>query len=311
MKSISDSMQGFSDRTKVQKQMMAVKSKVLSHPDWKAFHQEHPEITNDMIERSLPRLLEYVQGSKNCEGCKSVKQCQNMIPGYEPELFINGSIIDISYNRCPNKVANDEMEKLQSMIKSFFIPRDILSATFEQFDKNDPERKKATLNAARFVESVSNPDVDSKGLYIHGSFGVGKTYLMGAIANALAKKKIQTMLVYTPDFFREMKSAIGDQTLDEKLDMIKKAPVLVLDDIGAESMSSWVRDEVLGSILQYRMMEKLPTCYTSNYDYDELEEHLAYSQKAGIEQLKAKRIMERIRHFTTPVELSGDNRRMT
>lgn len=310
LKSISDSMQGFSDRSKVQKQMMAVKSKVLSHPDWKAFYRAHPEITTDMIDRSLPRLLEYVQGSKGCEGCKDLKHCQNMIQGYEPELFINGNIIDVTYNRCRNKVASEELEKLQSMIKSYFIPKDILSATFEQFDKEDPERKKATLNAAKFVESVSNPEIDAKGLYINGSFGVGKTFLMGAVANALAKKNIQTILVYTPDFFREMKTAIGDQTVDEKLNVIKKAPVLVLDDIGAESMSSWVRDEVLGSILQYRMMEKLPTCYTSNYDYDELEEHMAYSQKAGVEQLKAKRIMERIRHFTTPVNLNGDNRRM-
>ncbi|MCF6138185.1 primosomal protein DnaI [Pseudalkalibacillus berkeleyi] len=310
MKSISQSMQGFSDRTKVQKQLMAVKSKVLSHPDWKAFYQAHPYITEEMIERSLPRLLEYVEGTKDCKGCQDVAHCHNMIKGYEPELFINGGIIDITYNRCRSKEENDELEKLQSLIKSYFIPRDILSATFDQFDKKDTERYQATLKAAKFVESVSDPDIEAKGLYIHGSFGVGKTFLMGAIANALAKKKIQTMLVYTPDFFREMKTSIGDQTVDEKLDVIKKAPVLVLDDIGAESMSSWVRDEILGSILQYRMMEKLPTCYTSNYDYDELEEHLAYSQKAGIEQLKAKRIMERIKHFTTPVNLNGANRRV-
>lgn len=74
-------------------------------------------------------------------------------------------------------------------------------------------------------------------------------------------------------------------------------------------MSSWVRDDILGVILQHRMLEKLPTLYTSNYDFDELEEHLAYSQKGGIEQLKSKRIMERIRHFAEPVFIEGENRR--
>ncbi|WP_221566358.1 primosomal protein DnaI [Alkalihalobacillus sp. TS-13] len=309
MKSISESMKGFADRPKVEKELIEVKKKVLAHPDWKAFHQAHPEITNQMIDRSLPRLLEFVEGSKNCESCLDLERCQNMLKGYEPQLFINGQIIDVTYNRCHNKIAHDELENLQSLIKSYFIPKDILSATFEQFDKKDTERYQATLKAAEFVKAVTSPEGSSQGLYVHGQFGVGKTFLMGAMANSLAKRNIQTILVYTPDFFREMKTSIGDQTVDEKLDVIKKAPVLVLDDIGAETMSSWIRDEVLGSILQYRMMEKLPTCYTSNYDYEELEEHLAYSQKGGIEQLKAKRIMERIKHFTTPISLGGENRR--
>ncbi|MDI5788502.1 hypothetical protein PO124_09190 [Bacillus licheniformis] len=41
--------------------------------------------------------------------------------------------------------------------------------------------------------------------------------------------------------------------------MVKSTPILMLDDIGAESMSSWVRDEVLGAILQHRMSQQLPT----------------------------------------------------
>jgi len=54
---------------------------------------------------------------------------------------------------------------------------------------------------------------------------------------------------------------------------------LILDDIGAESISEWVRDEVLGAILQYRMSENLPTCYTSNFDYELLEQYLAIPVK--------------------------------
>lgn len=39
---------------------------------------------------------------------------------------------------------------------------------------------------------------------------------------------------------------------------LKMQTVLILDDIGAEFLSSWFRDEILGAILQYRMMERLP-----------------------------------------------------
>ena len=43
------------------------------------------------------------------------------------------------------------------------------------------------------------------------------------------------------------------------MDEIKQAEVLILDDIGAEQSTPWVRDEILQVILQYRMQEDLPT----------------------------------------------------
>lgn len=53
----------------------------------------------------------------------------------------------------------------------------------------------------------------------------------------------------------------------------------MLDDLGAETMTAWTRDEILGTIFHYRMAEQLPTFITSNFNYEELEHHLAQSQK--------------------------------
>ena len=83
----------------------------------------------------------------------------------------------------------------------------------------------------------------------------------------------------------------------------------MLDDIGAESMSAWTRDEVLGTILQYRMAEKLPTFFSSNFTIKELEHHLTYSQRGEKEAVKAARIIERILAVSVPMELKGKNRR--
>lgn len=84
----------------------------------------------------------------------------------------------------------------------------------------------------------------------------------------------------------------------------------MLDDLGAESMSSWTRDEVLGPILQYRMQENLPTFFTSNFDFQELEHHLTYSQRGEEEKMKARRIMERIKYLADSVPIDGPNRRI-
>ena len=88
-------------------------------------------------------------------------------------------------------------------------------------------------------------------MYIYGPFGIGKSFILGALANELANRKIRTVAVYVPEFLREMKQSIQDQSLNEKIEFVKKAQVLMLDDIGAEAMSAWTRDEVLGTILQY------------------------------------------------------------
>lgn len=53
----------------------------------------------------------------------------------------------------------------------------------------------------------------------------------------------------------------------EKLDAVKRSPILMIDDIGADAMSSWIRDEVFGVILQYRMQEQLPTFFSSNLQW--------------------------------------------
>ena len=91
--------------------------------------------------------------------------------------------------------------------------------------------------------------------------------------------------------------------------MIKRVEVLLIDDIGAETMTEWSRDEVLGTILQYRMQEGLTTFFTSNLTIKELEEHFSVSTK-GIEKVKAQRIIERIKYLSIEMALISENKRI-
>ncbi|TCP32107.1 replicative DNA helicase loader DnaI [Scopulibacillus darangshiensis] len=283
---------------------------LMKDPRIQSFLKKHPDMNEDTFYKSIPKLYQYVTEHNNCEQCPGLNNCPNMLKGYQPDLIYDKQSIALTFKPCSLKRAEEQRKKQSGLVRSFYVPKDILQATFQSIDKSDPERYRALKAAGDFVKAYIDHPESANGLYFYGKFGVGKTYIMGALMNALAERKqVPSLMVYTPDFIRELKGAIQDHTLDEKLDYIKTAPVLILDDIGAETMTPWTRDELLGSILQYRMMEKLPTLYTSNYDYDELEEHLSYSQKSGTESLKAKRIMERIRHYTKLVTIEGTNRR--
>ncbi|PHA00716.1 primosomal protein DnaI [Bacillus pseudomycoides] len=288
-----------------------LKQEVMAHPRVKEFIEEHQgEVTTSMIERSLVKLYEYTGQSVGCLDCPNLESCKNMIQGYEPKLIIQGKMIDIQYDRCVRKVAYDERKKHEKLIQSIYMPKDILQASMSSLDLSDRERFEAIRAANEFLnEYESGKKVQA--LYFYGPFGVGKTFILGAIANELAQKKISSMIVYLPEFLREIKSSLQNNTISEKIDAVKHVPVLMLDDIGAEAMSSFVRDDVLGAILQFRMLENLPTFFTSNFDFKQLEHHLTYTQRGEAEEMKAARIMERIKYLAKPIPIGGKNRRYT
>ncbi|OIJ10972.1 primosomal protein DnaI [Anaerobacillus arseniciselenatis] len=308
MESIQEALKRMPTSNNILNQFEKIKEEVLTDKTIQQFIQANPAIEDAELDRNISRLFEFRNERNNCIRCTSLQSCPNLMKGYEPQLYTERNKILIRYNKCHKKTANDERSRQIELIKSLYVPKEILSASFETLHKDNRSRITAIAKAFEFA-STANPGETGNGLYFHGQFGVGKTYIMGAVANLLADRNIASMLVYTPDFFRELKSGIHDGSYIEKLEIVKNAPVLILDDLGAETMSSWIRDDILGVILQHRMLEKLPTLYTSNYDFELLEEHLAYSQKGGVEQLKSKRIMERIRHFAEPVYIEGENRR--
>jgi primosomal protein DnaI len=132
---------------------------------------------------------------------------------------------------------------------------------------------------------------------------------MGAIANKLSEQGHSVYFVHVPTFCREIKASISDQSYIGKIAELENVDCLILDDIGAESFSPWLRDEVLGPIIQYRTQNEKPILYTSNLDYDNLRTHLAESSHSQVDELKAYRIAERIRSFTVPYKMYGENRR--
>lgn len=287
-----------------------MRKEVLENPGVQKFLEDHAgEIDKSVVDRGMHKLYEYIDQSHDCNKCPSLEGCINHLKGFEPNLVLERNTIGIAYTACKSKNAYDNKRRASSLIHSMYMPKEVMQATLSSFEPDD-SRMEAFRAVGAFLDQATGPDdLPEKGLFLYGKFGVGKSYLLSAVANELAEMNVKSVLVFVPEFMREMKQAIGDQTLQEKVDYVKKADVLMLDDIGAEAMSSWTRDEVLGTILHYRMAEKLPTLMTSNFSYSELQHHLTYSQRGEKEDLKAARVMERIRALTVPVKLDGRNRR--
>lgn len=246
----------------------------------------------------------------NCKNCPGLIACQNKITGYAKLPKVNGDSLEFSYKPCKYKKKYDKEEKIHNNTKLFNVPKEIKEASFKMVYKTDKNRYQTILWLTDFIKKYKN-DAHQKGLYLCGNFGSGKTYLIAATFNELGKDGIKSAIVFWPEFLNSLKASFNSEVKSEfkdKYNYVKKVPLLLIDDLGAESVTPWSRDEILCPLLQYRMDEKLPTFFTSNLNLETLENHLAITSK-GDEIIKAGRIISRIKQLTEYQELISKNLR--
>ena len=171
----------------------------------------------------------------------------------------------------------------------------ILQASMDQFDYDRGENKQLIYNKfVNFITKYKNGDT-VKGMYLWGKYSVGKTYCLSALANELMKNSVDVIIAYYPDLVREFKSRISTNTLEEVVSKLKQIDVLMLDDIGAENNSPWVRDEILGPIIQFRLLDEKPTFFSSNLSYKDLSESHFSNTKTKVGTIRGYRIGVRIK----------------
>ena len=263
-------------------------------------------IKEEILMKYTSQLQDSLKEFQNCNNCKNLDSCKNDMKGYCNTPINENNIINFSYIACKKLKKQEEDNLYKNNLELFEMPKGIKEASFKNIYKDD----KARLPILKFFKDFMNKyDKDDmpRGCYLTGSFGSGKTYLIAALFNEMAKKNIKSVLIYYPDFLVTLKSSFSNN-YQEKFNYIKKIPLLLLDDIGAENETNWSRDEVLGPILQYRMDNHLPTFFTSNLTLKELETTLSITS-SGVDKVKARRIIERIKQLTDELELISKNRR--
>lgn len=240
---------------------------------------------------------------KNCKICKNLGMCKNKVQGFYYYPKRKDDSIQFSYIMC--KYQKEYKESISNKnVYSMDIPDAIKNASMSDIYLDDSSR----LNAIKAIKCfIDNYNINKqKGIYLHGSFGGGKTYLLSAAFNELSKKGVKSAIVYYPELLRNLKNFSED--FDSKFNYLKKVPLLLLDDIGAENVTGWNRDEILGPLLQYRMESYLPTFFTSNLNINELEEHFSITGN-NQDKVKARRLIERILVLSDDIEMISENKR--
>lgn len=174
--------------------------------------------------------------------------------------------------------------------------------------KPDPADIPAFETLNEFKENVVDHVEAGYGLYIWGkSTGCGKTSwackIMGHYFRKIAFDtglENEGLYIFLPSFLEDIRASYDnpDPEFEEVLTMIKKCKLLIIDDIGSEKSTEWVRERMV-SIINTRVSNGLSTIYTSNLSPDELTGSLG------------DRIGSRVLGSSQVVEITGgDNRRV-
>ena len=276
--------------------------KIMKDPDVAAFIQQE-SLSPEELNRSISKFNQYItERDKFLRG-----DTDYIAKGYKPILVMNHGYADVSYEETPELIAAEKEAAIKNRLKLINLPASLRKASLAQVDLDDLERLPVFEKLLAFVEQY--PTI-RKGLYLYGDFGVGKSFMVAALAHDLSEKRgVSSTLLHYPSFVIDVKNAIGDGNVKTLVDELKLSEVLILDDIGAEQSTAWVRDEILQVILQYRMQENLPTFFTSNFNFEDLELHFAKGKHGNDETWEARRVMERIRYLAEETRLEGVNRR--
>lgn len=221
----------------------------------------------------------------------------NELKGFRPKLVLE-PYVHINYVPTKERQQEELTITLRQHLETFESDIYIADATLDDFIITDENQQKAIDYANQFLK---NPLKFQRGMYLHGPYGTGKSYLLSGLANELTKRRVNVVFVFVPDLIRSIKGSIGSDQLEKKINILKRCDVLILDDLGGENVSVWFRDEILLPIIHYRLNANLTVFISSNSTLGELADVMRLDKEN--DAIKVTRLIKRIEDLTKPFKL--------
>lgn len=183
-----------------------------------------------------------------------------------------------------------------------FITKQFENQTLENFIINKTNQNMKYV-AERFIKGFRNTKT---GIIFVGKNGTGKTHISIAIANELRKQNIPIIFGTLTELLEKYSKSYKNNTEIELTRLYTKVDLLIIDDLGVESMNDWMLSKLF-VIVNERMKNELPIIITTNYELEQLEERLKIPNKICE---TTNSIISRLYKMCYRVECKGNDYRM-
>ncbi|GFH94227.1 primosomal protein DnaI [Lachnospiraceae bacterium] len=186
------------------------------------------------------------------------------------------------------KMARIQRIRDASMMESKY--RDARFSSYTVVDQNRKVFQIASKYAANFRQMLK----DNQGLIFWGPVGTGKSFTAACIANELLAEQIPVIMT---SFVKILQNLQAHPDEAAYISMLNNASLLVLDDLGTERNTDYALEKVY-NVIDSRSREAKPMVLTTN---------LTLSEMLEVEDIRYKRIYDRIFETCLPVEVSGES----
>jgi DNA replication protein DnaC len=184
----------------------------------------------------------------------------------DPELVSKITILAPDYRHPTDDRGHHELSSLDLLSKCTFA-----SFSLREEEGLDADTLKSLEKALKVATTFAEKP---KGwLVLTGPYGCGKTHLAAAIANSRTDLGDPPLFVMLPDLLDHLRATFSpnsNTSYDRRFDEIRTTPLLILDDLGTQSMTPWVREK-LYQLFNYRYNAELPTVITTADTLDEMD----------------------------------------
>ena len=187
----------------------------------------------------------------------------------------------------------EQAERIKQLRRVGFAESDMHKWNFANDDMENPKITKAMQN---YVDNFTELKKEGKGLLLHGGVGTGKTFAACEVANALIDKGYHVLVT---NFARIVNTLQSTYEKQEYIDSLNRFSLLVLDDLGIERDTPFMREQVY-NIVDSRYRAGLPMIITTNLTIEKIK---------SPDDIENKRIYDRVLERCFPVEVSGGSRR--
>jgi len=184
----------------------------------------------------------------------------------DPTMVTQVKIEAPDYRRPLDDLGHPDLSSLSLLHDRTFGTFDL--RTTEGLPAADVRSLEKAFNAAR-----QYADQPRGWLAFTGPYGCGKTHLAAAIANYRAELETPPLFVVVPDLLDHLRATFNPTSaisLDRRFEEVRRASLLILDDLGTQSMTPWVREK-LYQLFNYRYNAGLPTVITTANTLDEID----------------------------------------
>lgn len=147
---------------------------------------------------------------------------------------------------------------------------------YEDKELTPYENAKRQLDQA--TNFVNNFDKEHDNLLIYGQTGLGKTFLSNCVAKSLLDKGHSVLYLSSNELFEEVLSNYimsnnekNRKTLEPIYEYIYNSDLLIIDDLGSEVLSSFVKSQLF-EIVNKRIITSKSTLITTNLGLEALQD---------------------------------------